>query len=113
MNRRSFLKFAGLAVQSLAMGFGTTNCNYAPPADTNWAAVPQFSINEFNDWFVAHRLYNGVNKNLKFAHLSQWTTFYSNVFPGFSPGGGGPQKLDSVLSSDSDPNGRIRDEQET
>ena len=27
--------------------------------------------------------------------------------------GGGPQKLDSVLSSDSDPNGRIRDEQET
>jgi len=28
-------------------------------------------------------------------------------------GGGGPQNLDSVLSSDSDPNGRIRDEQET
>jgi len=27
--------------------------------------------------------------------------------------GGGPQNLDSVLSSDSDPNGRIRDEQET
>ena len=27
--------------------------------------------------------------------------------------GGGPQNLDSVLSSDSDPEGRIRDEQET
>jgi hypothetical protein len=27
--------------------------------------------------------------------------------------GGGPQKLDSVVSSDSDLNGRIRDEQET
>ena len=28
-------------------------------------------------------------------------------------GGGGPQNLDSVLSSDSDPKGRIRNEQET
>ncbi len=31
----------------------------------------------------------------------------------FRGNGGGPQNLDSVLSSDSDPNGRIRDEQET
>jgi hypothetical protein len=36
------------------------------------------------------------------------------VYPTFAVvPGGGPQNLDSVLSSDSDPNGRIRDEQET
>jgi hypothetical protein len=87
MHRRTFLKLCGLAAYGFALGFGTTNCSYAPPADTNWAVVPNFSINEFNDWFIAHKLYNPINANLILAHISGFYSCFSmSVFQGVSPG---------------------------
>jgi hypothetical protein len=89
MNRRKFLKLCGLAACGAGFGFGTTGCAI-PPKDVNWKEVPdsEFTIQKFNDWFIAHKLYNGVNPNLKIGQRGYGPTFEANVFSrhGATPG---------------------------
>jgi hypothetical protein len=75
MNRRTFLKFCSLATHGLAFGFGTTGCAI-PPKDIKWSELPEkdFSIVAFDDWFITHKLYNGVNPNLKITQRGKNTT---------------------------------------
>lgn len=82
MNRRNFLKLCGLAASSLTFVMGTTGC--APYAkNVNWKEVPdsEFSLQKFNDWFYFHRLYSGINPNLKSSQISSYpgTTFKNAI----------------------------------
>jgi hypothetical protein len=96
MNRRSFLKLCGLAAHGLSFGFGTTGCAI-PPKDINWSEMPdkEFSLDKFDDWFITHKLYNGVNPNLKITQLGKNTTTkaainsFNNSTPGIDNHSGG------------------------
>jgi hypothetical protein len=76
MNRRKFLKLCGSAAYGLTFGFGTTGCAI-PPKDINWATVPdsKFSLEKFDDWFITHKLYNGLNPYLKMSQAGHFPTF--------------------------------------
>lgn len=81
MNRRSFLKLCGLVAHGFAFGFGTTGCTTFPK-DVNWKEVPdgEFSIQKFDDWFIAEKLYNNLNPNLKMSQRGHFPTFKAAVF---------------------------------
>jgi hypothetical protein len=87
MNRRSFLKLCGLAAQGLAFGFGTSGCTTFPK-DVNWASVPDkdFSLAGFDQWFETHKLYNGVNPNLRMYHVGYCPSFSRSISAIVSPG---------------------------
>lgn len=87
MNRRTFLKLCGVATHGLAFGFGTTGCA-SFPKNVNWSEVPdkEFSLDKFDDWFVVHKLYNGLNPNLKIGQPGYSPTFKGSMNQGFTPG---------------------------
>jgi hypothetical protein len=70
--RREFLKRTAIGGTGLALGLGTNACVGMVPKDINWSEVPdkEFSLDKFDDWIVAHKLYNGINPNLKKMQLS-------------------------------------------
>jgi len=87
MNRRTFLKLCGLAAYGLGFGFGTTGCATFPK-DVIWSDVPdsEFTIQRFDDWFEKHKLYNGLNPNLKWGHAGHSPSFKGCISRGYSPG---------------------------
>jgi hypothetical protein len=87
MNRRDFLKLCGLAATGLTFGIGTTGCS-PYPKNVNWKDVPdnEFSIQKFDDWFETHKLYNGLNPNLKLGDAGFSPTFRGSILSGWSPG---------------------------
>jgi hypothetical protein len=82
ITRRNFLKIAGLGSLGLAAGCTTF------PKNVNWHEVPdsEFSISKFNDWFEAHKLYNGINPNLGIGMTGKGPTFYMSMRSGWTPG---------------------------
>jgi hypothetical protein len=86
MKRRTFFKLCGVAAHGLAFGFGTTGCTI-PPKDINWSEVPNKEfLKTFDDWFVTHKLYNGLNPNLQSGHIGFSPTFKGSTFSGYTPG---------------------------
>jgi hypothetical protein len=87
MNRRNFLKLCGLAASGLTFGISSTGC--APYSkNVNWKEVPdsEFSIQKFDEWFVFHKLYNGINPNLGIGKTGLWPTFSQSIRAGVTPG---------------------------
>ena len=92
INRRTFLKTAGLLGVGLAAG-----CQTLGGWDPNTSPPEEFSIEKFDRWFVRNELYNGVNPNLESPHRpsmhvgrsnADYSTFKANTFSriGATPG---------------------------
>jgi hypothetical protein len=85
ITRREFLRRTALGGAGIALGL-----NSCSPYSKNvkWNEVPdsEFSISKFDEWFFFHKIYNGINPNLKTGHTGYSPTFKGSMDRGFTPG---------------------------
>lgn len=87
ITRREMLRITGIGGIGLAIGLGTASCT-TYPTNINWADVSEkdFSLDKFDEWFLAHRLYNERNPHQKIQTLGHFPTFGAMNRTHYSPG---------------------------
>jgi hypothetical protein len=81
ITRRQMLKMSVFGGLALTFGMAAKGC-VTPKKEVNWAEIPdkEFSIEKFDAWFHAEKLYNEINPNLKSKHIGNYPTFKACVF---------------------------------